>query len=198
MYSNPPSRIDGRVLEPAHQSIPDLQIEADAMKTRAADLDGHVPRAESARNPSRRRKSAHHSSRQLRQQGPPASWQGKPYCNREGTAWKPLYFASCWVDAPRWGGRQRCWLAGPLSPLTTPGPLGPASCLWCRCRLPPPPPGVGVALLSESSVGQRGASAHTTQLLVPVTPVTLNYIDALNRASGVNRLGGILSERQLA
>jgi hypothetical protein len=35
IYSRPPSRIDRRVLEPAHQSIPDLQIEADAMKTRA-------------------------------------------------------------------------------------------------------------------------------------------------------------------
>jgi hypothetical protein len=73
MYSDPPSRIDERVLEPAHQPIPDLQIEADAMKTRAGDLDGHVPRADSARNPSRRRKSAHHSSRQLPRGGPPAS-----------------------------------------------------------------------------------------------------------------------------
>jgi hypothetical protein len=59
MYSDPPSRIDGRVLEPAYQSIPGaLQIEADAMKTRAGGLDGHVPRAESARNPSRSRASA--------------------------------------------------------------------------------------------------------------------------------------------
>jgi hypothetical protein len=42
-----------------------------------ADHDGHVPRAKSARNPPRRRKSAHHSSRQPPRQGPPASWQGK-------------------------------------------------------------------------------------------------------------------------
>jgi hypothetical protein len=81
-YSLPTSRIDGHVLEPAHQSIPDLQIEADAMKTKASAHDGHVPRAESARNPSRRRKSAHHSSRQLPRQGPPASWQGKPYLDK--------------------------------------------------------------------------------------------------------------------
>jgi hypothetical protein len=73
MYSDPPSRIDGRVLEPAHQSIPDLQIEADAMKTRAVDLGGQQRFARSSRNPPRESTGAHHSSRQLPGQGPPAS-----------------------------------------------------------------------------------------------------------------------------
>jgi hypothetical protein len=72
MYSDPPSRIDGRVLKPAHQSIPDLQIEADAMKTKAADLDGQQRFARSSRNPPRTCTGAH-SSRQLPGQGPPAS-----------------------------------------------------------------------------------------------------------------------------
>jgi hypothetical protein len=25
-----------------------------------------------------------------------------------------LIHASCWANAPRWGGRLRCWLAAPL------------------------------------------------------------------------------------
>ena len=88
IYSHPPSQIDGRVLEPAHQSIPDLQIEADAMKTKAADPDGQQRFARSSRNPSRTCTDTHHSSRQLPRQGPPASWQGKPYilCKPPNTA----------------------------------------------------------------------------------------------------------------
>jgi hypothetical protein len=72
MYSDPPSRIDGRVLEPAHQSIQDLQIEADAITIKAGGLDGHAPDAESAQKPPRRRKPAHRSSRKLPWKGPPA------------------------------------------------------------------------------------------------------------------------------
>jgi hypothetical protein len=83
------------------------------------------------------------------------------YCNREGTAWKPLYFASCWVDAPRWGGRQRCWLAPPLLPPRVHLGLLPACGAGCHPESP--------FCLSEFSVGQRDISAHTIQLLVPVT-----------------------------
>jgi hypothetical protein len=68
-------------------------------------------------------------------------------------------------------GRAAALLAG-FPPSTTLGLLGPA----CgACRHPGSP-----VLLSGSSVGQRGISAQTIQLLVPVT---LNYIGALQHIS---------------
>jgi hypothetical protein len=75
-----------------------------------------------------------------------------------------LIRAPCWAGAPRWGGRQRCWPAPP--PPTTLGLLGPAACGAGRHPSSP-------VLLSESSVGQRGISAQTIQLLVPVTLETI-------------------------
>jgi hypothetical protein len=77
----------------------------------------------------------------------------------------------CWANAPRWEGRQRCWPAAPL-PATSLSPLGPACGAGCHPSSP--------VLLSLSSVGQRGISAQTIQLLVPVT---LNYIGALQHLS---------------
>jgi hypothetical protein len=81
-----------------------------------------------------------------------------------------LIRAPCWVGAPRWGGRQRRWPAAP--PSTTPSPLGPA----CGAGRHPSSP----VLLSGPSVGQRGISAQSIQLLVPVTP---NYIGTLPHTS---------------
>jgi hypothetical protein len=79
-----------------------------------------------------------------------------------------LLRAPRWANAPRWGGRPRCWPAAPLPPPWV-YLLGPV------CRHPSSP-----VLLYASSVGQRGISAQTIQLLVPVA---LNYIDALRHLS---------------
>ena len=87
MYSHPPSRIDGCVIEPAHQSIPDRQMctEADAMKIGPADFDGQQRFARRSRNPSRTCTGTHRSSRQLLPgQGPPASFSQASFRNKRG------------------------------------------------------------------------------------------------------------------
>jgi hypothetical protein len=85
-----------------------------------------------------------------------------------------------WAGAPRWGWRQRCWLLASCRPLPPPTAALSATCLGlvvaCGAGRRPSSP----VLLSGSSVGQRGVSAQTIRLLVPVA---LNYIGALRRLS---------------
>jgi hypothetical protein len=110
----PPSRIDGHEHDPAHHSIPGLQIEADAIKTKTAGVDGQQRFARSSRNPSRTCTGTHHSSRQLPRGRPPASWQGS-------RALLPLSVFNELPDYPAGGG------AGP-----SPKPAG-----GIRKRIPP-------------------------------------------------------------
>jgi hypothetical protein len=114
-------------------------------------------------------------------------YQGRSFaCSEAWTSW-----CRCCEAASACGGGELLAVeggsaVGQLPPPTALGLLAPA----CGAGRHPSSP----AFLSESSVGQRGISAQTTQLLMhaPVCVSTLNYIGALCHLPTVSTSAGPL------
>ena len=82
-----------------------------------------------------------------------------------------LIHASCWANAPRWGGRLRCWLAAPL-------PL-PQTWTCCAVQIVTRVPlslYLGPRLVNVVSLRKRPNSLYLQNKLSP-------YLDALQHLS---------------